>query len=84
MEARKARDLGGGTGESVQCPGMPGRNQRRQLGPRYVWNVKRWENPEHFGRQGRMGEGAWADTSKEPRGRTLHLEEELGDGKREK
>lgn len=31
-------------------------------------NMKRWENPERFGRQGRLGKGAWADTSKEHRG----------------
>ena len=27
-EARTARDLGGGAGESVWCPGMPRRSQR--------------------------------------------------------
>ena len=33
-----------------------------------VWNMKRWENPESFWRQGRLGKGAWAATSKGPRG----------------
>ena len=27
-EARTARNLGGGAGESVRCPGMPQRSQR--------------------------------------------------------
>ena len=33
-----------------------------------VWNVKRREKPGRFGRQGRLGKGAWAATSKGPRG----------------
>lgn len=62
------KDLGGGTGESVQCPGMPRRSRRRPLRPTYVWNGKRREKPGRFGRQGRLGKGAWAATSKGPRG----------------
>ena len=65
---RKARKLGGSTGESIQCLGMHWRSPQKQLRPLDLWNVKRWENPERFGRQGRLGKGAWADTSKEPRG----------------
>ena len=62
------KDLGGGTGESVQCAEMPRRSRRRPLRPTSVWNVKRREKPERFGRQGRLGTGAWAATSKGPRG----------------
>ena len=36
--------------------------------PMSVWNVKRREKPGRFGRQGRLGKGAWAATSKGPRG----------------
>ena len=58
------RDLGGGAGESVQCPGMPGGASGGQSRPRDLWNVKRWETPE----QGRLGKGAWTANSKGPRG----------------
>ena len=51
---------------SVQeCLGGASRGQSR---PRDLWNVKSWETPEWFGRQGRLGKGAWAATSKGPRG----------------
>ena len=39
-----------------------------QLKPRDLWNVKRWEIPERFGRQGRLGKGEWVANSKGPRG----------------
>ena len=68
MEARTARDLGGGAGESIQCLGMPPRSRRGAIRPRDLWNVKRRETPERFGRQGRLGKGAWAATSQGPRG----------------
>ena len=67
-QTREARDPAGGTRESLQCPGMLGRSQRRQLRPRYVWNVERRESPESFRRQGRLGKGVWAAISKGPRG----------------
>ena len=54
MEARKARDLGRGTGESFLCPGMPGRRLWRQLRPTYVWNVKSWESQRVSG-----GKAGW-------------------------
>jgi len=52
MEVRTGRDLGGGTGESFQCPGMPWRSQQgaietqgpvecEKLGnPRVVWKAR--------------------------------------------
>ncbi|VDN04135.1 unnamed protein product, partial [Onchocerca ochengi] len=47
---------------------MPRRSRRGQLRSRDVWNVKRRENPERLGRQGRLGKGAWPATSKGPQG----------------
>ena len=55
MEARKARDLGGGTRESFLCPGMPGRRLWRQLRPTYVWKCEKAGKPGSFRRQGRLG-----------------------------
>ena len=49
---RTGRDLGGGTGESLQCPGMPRRSQRGAIeaqgpvecekagNPRVVWKAR--------------------------------------------
>ena len=68
MKARKESNLGGGTEESIQCSGMPRRSLQRLLRPTDVWNKKRRKNPDLFGRQGRLGKGAWAATSKEPGG----------------
>ena len=68
IEARKGRGLGGGTGESIQCLGMPQRSLYSPLRPMYVWNVKRQENPESFRSQGKLGKGTWSATSKGPRG----------------
>lgn len=67
------RDLGGGTGEGVQYLGMLRRSRRRPLSPTSVWNVKRRENTGRFGRQGRLGKGAWVATSKGPRGIPVQL-----------
>ena len=63
-EVRTARDLGGGAGESVWCPGMPRRSQPGTVEDRDLWNVKRRETPE----QGRLGKGALVANSKGPRG----------------
>ena len=74
-EAGTARDLGGGAGESVQCPGTPRRSRRGAIeaqgpaecekagNPRAVWKARQ------AGKGGRGGGGAaWAATSKGPRG----------------
>jgi len=73
MKARKESNLGGGTEESIQCSGMPRRSLQRLLRPTDVWNKKRRKNPDLFGRQGRLGKGTWAATSKEPRGISRQL-----------
>ena len=53
MEARTARDLGGGAGESVRCPGMPWMTQRGTVEAQGLVECEKAGNP----RARQAGEG---------------------------
>ena len=69
-EARTARDLGGGAGESVQRPGMPRRSRRGATEAQGPVECEKAGNPRAVwkARQAGKGGGAWASTSKGPMG----------------
>ena len=57
MEAKTARDLGGGAGESVQCPGMPPRSRRGATEAKGLVECEKAGNPRAGWKARQAGKG---------------------------